>query len=421
MSPQLKKSAKPRILYVAPLWPHGRIFGGRLRALHIARALKHVGDVTMVVMSPDPPEPGAAETTAAEFDLQEPVQVELSPNGGADERLRWMFDTRFLKVHGCMAKKVDRERVLARMAQSDLTWLMNARTPNILHHWSWPRTVLDVDDVPSTYQRTIWQNGVRFGKKLKARARMWMLHRRELRWRERFSVLAVCSEADRNYLGGGPHIHVIPNGFEKQDRTPEPQPASPPRFGFIGLFAYPPNAEGMRWFLRECWEPIRRDIPDARLRLVGRGAENHLKVSAPGVDTLGWVENPAGEIATWSAMIVPVLHGAGTRIKLAEGFGRKCPIVSTRIGAFGYEVEDGRELMLADSAGDFAAACVSLARDPERGRAMAERAYAAYLEKWTWDAIAPRIWAAAEDALKQQRAIGENGAGTVKEKVCKSY
>ena len=33
--------------------------------------------------------------------------------------------------------------------------------------------------------------------------------------------------------------------------------------------------------------------------------------------------------------------------------------------------------------------------------AMAERAYAAFLEKWTWDAIAPKVWAAAEDCLRR--------------------
>lgn len=32
--------------------------------------------------------------------------------------------------------------------------------------------------------------------------------------------------------------------------------------------------------------------------------------------------------------------------------------------------------------------------------AMADCAYAAFLRNWTWDALAPRVWAAAEDALR---------------------
>ena len=59
----------------------------------------------------------------------------------------------------------------------------------------------------------------------------------------------------------------------------------------------------------------------------------------------------------------------------------------------------GASLLLADKPQDFAQACVSLIRDRVAASAMADRAYAAFLQNWTWDAIAPRVWAAAEDAL----------------------
>ncbi|MBA2271174.1 MAG: glycosyltransferase, partial [Chthoniobacterales bacterium] len=123
-------------------------------------------------------------------------------------------------------------------------------------------------------------------------------------------------------------------------------------------------------------------------------------------DALGFVEDPAAEIATWSAMVIPIRLGAGTRVKIADGFSRKCPVVSTQLGAFGYDVQHGLELLLVqdDDPVGFASACVSLLADPAKARAMAERAYAAFLEKWTWDAIAPRVWDAAEDCLR--RATG---------------
>ena len=105
-------------------------------------------------------------------------------------------------------------------------------------------------------------------------------------------------------------------------------------------------------------------------------------------------------------MVIPIRLGAGTRVKIADAFSRKCPVVSTRLGAYGYEVEDGRELRMVDDndAGAFASACVALIRDREGAEAMAERAYEAFLEKWTWDAIAPRVWAAAEDCLRRGKA-----------------
>ena len=381
-------------------WPHDRAFGGQLRALHIGRALKEVGRVTLAVVSSDSAIPEVIEKAETEFDVEPPVQVRVRPNRGLIQRLQWAFDPHFLNVYGCVADAADRERLLDRLGDFDLIWVLNSRTPNILNQWDWPRSVLDIDDLPSTFQRTVWQNGAAWKEKVKAGVRMQLLKRREHFWKERFSVLSVCSEADRQYLGGGEHVHVIPNGFERQPCEPVRNPGDPPRIGFIGLYSYAPNLEGMRWFVRSCWPLIKQQIPEAHLRVVGQDSDGPLKPNAPDVDALGYVTDAASEIATWSAMIIPLRQGAGTRVKVADGFSRKCPIVSTHLGAFGYNVRSGRELLLADKPDDFAAACVSLIRDRTAASAMADRAYAAFLQNWTWDAIAPRVWAAAEDALR---------------------
>jgi glycosyltransferase involved in cell wall biosynthesis len=389
-----------RILFVTPCWPHDRAFGGQLRALNVARALQQLGEVTVAVASPDVAGEETRRRTAGEFQLGPVVRLELTNSGKFVERCRRAFDSSFMNVHGCVGNDGDRAQLFERTGAFDLVWVMNSRTPNILQRWKWPHAVLDLDDVPSTYQRTIWQNGARLKDKLKAGATMILMRRREQRWKERFSVLGVCSEADRKYLGGGRHIHVIPNGFDRPAQESVHDPVEPVRFGFIGLYSYFPNREGVEWFVRECWAHIKQELPDARLRLVGRGTDGPLKPVAPDLDALGWVSDPAAEISTWSAMIIPVRHGAGTRIKIADAFSRKCPVVSTPLGAFGYEVGDGRELLLADGPREFAAACVALARDRARAAAMAERAYRAFLNKWTWDAIAPKVVAAAEDCLQ---------------------
>lgn len=389
-----------RILYITPCWPHEDSFGGQLRALHIGRALQRIGKVTLAVVSSDVAQPEAVKKTEAEFGVHSTVRIESLPNRGVVSRLRWAFDPRFLNVHGCTASKADMQPLLKCLDEFDLVWMLNSRIPNILNRWNWGRSVLDVDDIPSTYQRTVCRNGVTFQQKLKAGITMRLLQRRERAWKERFTVLSVCSEADRSYLGGGRKIHVIPNGFEKPANAVLRQVANPPRIGFIGLYSYPPNLDGMKWFVRECWPLLKLKIPDLRLRVVGKDSDGSMKPLGEGVDALGFVPDSASEIATWSAMIVPVLHGAGTRVKIADAFSRKCPVVSTKLGAFGYDVRSGRELLIADTAIDFANACALLLQDRASAIVMAERAFEAFTRKWTWDAIAPRIWTAAEDALQ---------------------
>lgn len=396
----------PKILFISSSWPRGKAFGGQLRALHIARALQSVGKVSLLVVSGDAGDEEARCRSAEEFNVLPPVCPSFAPNRGLGKKLHWAFNTQFLNVHGYQAALSERQRVLSLCEEFDLVWLLNSRTPNILHIFRWPKAHLDIDDIPSTYLRATAQNSSTFRARWRARVERVLMKRRELLFKERFVTLSVCSEHDRRYLGGSDQIHVIPNGFARPMQEPRPVPVNdPPRLGFIGLYSYAPNLEGVRWFLKNAWPAIRKRVPGIRFRLAGRDSDGSLRPSDPDVDVLGWVENPASEIATWSAMVIPIQFGGGTRIKLADAFSRKCPVVSTSLGAFGYEVRDGEQLRIADSPEEFANACVQAVHDPQGSVRMAESAWVDFLKNWTWEAIAPRVWAAAEDCLRRSTSL----------------
>jgi glycosyltransferase involved in cell wall biosynthesis len=401
----------PRILYVTSSWPGGRAFGGQLRALHIGRALRQIGDVTLSVVSSDTPDEETLRRSGEDFRLAPRVPVLPKPDRTLFHRARRGLDTRYyLNVHGCAADPVARRRLFQSFDNFDLIWILNSRTPNILNRWHWPKSHLDIDDVPSTYLRTVSQNAPALRLRLKAQVQQALLKWRELRYRERFTTQSVCSKEDKLYLGGGDQIHVIPNGYERPLTDPLRTPApKSPRLGFIGLCTYGPNLEGVKWFLRECWPAIRQAIPGIRFRLAGKGTTGVDIPTDCDVDALGWIDDPAAEIATWSAMVIPIQFGGGTRIKIADAFSRKCPVVSTTVGAYGYALEDGRQLRIADSPGEFSEACIRLVRNPEEGVQMAERAWGEFIQNWTWESIAPTVWAAGEDCLR--RSYKTKGTG----------
>jgi glycosyltransferase involved in cell wall biosynthesis len=78
-------------------------------------------------------------------------------------------------------------------------------------------------------------------------------------------------------------------------------------------------------------------------------------------------------------------------------------VVSTTLGAHGYTLASGHDCMLADSPTEFAAACTKLLDDHECGAAMADRAWRRFEAEWSWNAIAPRVIAAAEACLQRAR------------------
>jgi len=393
--------SSPRILYVLQRLPHEASFGMEIRCLQIARALREIG--TVEVMTYDNENRNGIKEADYEFPVTYSLDVKPRPNEGLIGKVRWTLDPRADYPHGCGVDHDAMRRVLRSLKDFDLVWFVRLRSPDMFPNAAWRRSVLDIDDVPSSYERTLLQVERDPRKRLLDLRRLFCWRRREKLLGERFTVLAVCSEDDKQYLnkiGVKSAVHVIPNGFDKPQAEPLRIPAMPPRIGFIGVFDYFPNRDGVYWFVNKCWPQIKRHVPDARLRLVGQDRDGCLKHLAPDVDRLGWLTNTSDEIKTWSAMVVPIRVGTGTRIKIAHGFSQKCPIVSTSLGAYGYELTDGREIYLADSAEAFSNACIRTIREPDKAAQMAAMGWRQFLQRWTWDSIRPQVWATAEDCLR---------------------
>ena len=406
------RTRTPRILYLSPYWPHRATCASELRALHIARALQEFGHVEVVVVDAE----GGADEWAArkhhELSVAYSVPVRPRPQKSLREKAEWAISPNVTYPLGACVDEDAARRVIRKSKDFDLTWFCKLRTADLFPRGAWPRSVADVDDIPSTFEYTMLRASTSMRDRALSLIRYLSWRRRDRLLGERFSVLGVCSEMDKRYLddlGVTAPLHVIPNGFEAPGGEPLRCPSVPPRLGFIGIFDYEPNLDGIRWFADKCWPLVLREIPDARLRLVGRHSNGPHKPSGTNIDGLGFVENATDEISTWAAMVVPVRIGAGTRGKIAHAFSVKCPIVSTSLGAYGYEATNGDTMLLADTAEGFARACIDAVRQPERARAMADRAWEQFQAKWAWDAIRPRVWAAAEDCLRRNAATSASG------------
>jgi glycosyltransferase involved in cell wall biosynthesis len=401
----------PRILYVSP-WPSGAPrSAAELRAVHVAKALRQVGDIEVAPIGPSPDEEKLNDRLA-EWHIRHGVETHLQANENCRAKIEWLLNPRSPQPHGIAVDERSARLVHSAARDFDITWFFGLRSANIFPDWAWPRSVVDIDDIPSMFERSVLSSAIPVHARLLSLLRVWSWQRRERLFGERFTVLTVCSEADKRYLsslGVSAPVHVLANGFERPLALPVRRLASPPRLGFIGVFDHAPNVTGIDWFVHQCWPLIKRELPDARLRLVGRHSDGPLKPRGPEIDGLGYLPDPNEEMSTWAGMVVPILTGAGTRGKIAHAFSQKCPVVSTSLGAYGYDPVDGRDMLLADSAKNFSSACVRVVRDPQAATQMAEHAWERFLTHWTWDVIRPQIVAAAEECLQSGR--GEKSPG----------
>ena len=160
---------------------------------------------------------------------------------------------------------------------------------------------------------------------------------------------------------------------------------------FTGSMDWLPNEDAMQYFIRELLPLVRKEIPDVTLTVVGRNPYAslvELSKSDKSIVVTGRVDDVRPYIEKAAVYVVPIRIGGGTRLKIYEAMSMGKPVVSTTVGAEGLPVTNNEELVLADSASDFAAALIRVFRDREWAAALGERAAKLVRKKFGWRGVA---------------------------------
>jgi len=216
-------------------------------------------------------------------------------------------------------------------------------------------------------------------------------------------VLCV-SEQDRRVLSAlapTARVHVVCNGIDVADYAASAETAAPvaeladgeSALVFTGKMDFRPNIDAALWFAREVLPEVARAVPNVKLLLVGQkpGVRLDALRADPRVCITGAVPHVQPYIGAASVYVAPLLAGGGTRFKLLEAMAMSRAVVSTRLGAEGFEVESGRELVLADAAREFAQAVIALLTDEQRRAALGARAREFVERSYDWSAIVPKL------------------------------
>jgi glycosyltransferase involved in cell wall biosynthesis len=174
---------------------------------------------------------------------------------------------------------------------------------------------------------------------------------------------------------------------------------------FVGSLDWLPNVDGLRWFVAEVWPLVRRDQPEARLRLVGRNPTSEIQSLAehPGVELVGPVPDTRPWLADSEVSIVPLRIGGGTRLKVFEAMAMGLPVVSTPLGAEGLQVQSGEHLLLAEGAEKVAEAVVRLLRSEELRMALGRAARNLVVTRFSSESVARQFEAVCQRAVEECR------------------
>jgi len=194
--------------------------------------------------------------------------------------------------------------------------------------------------------------------------------------------IAATDADDFRALGCTRPLHVVPCGITLSDVV-SPETGT---VGFIGSLDFRPNQEAVRWIIDELWPRV----PNARLFIAGSGAPDWLRDLARGhnIEFLGEVADAQAFLRRMSVVIAPLFAGGGMRIKVLEAMALAKPIVATTLGAGGIEVENGRDILIADEVTSFAEAVNRLLRDPETATRIGNAARQTVRDRYDNDTLA---------------------------------
>lgn len=210
------------------------------------------------------------------------------------------------------------------------------------------------------------------------------------------AILAV-SEIDRAQLlkllpAGAADITVVPNTIDVVEYGQGKVSSEGISYDlvFTGKMDYRPNVDGVLWFAEKVWPALQDARPDITWAIVGQKPHARLDIlrGKEGITITGLVPHIQPYLAEALIYIVPLRIGSGTRLKILEAMATGLPIISTRIGAEGFDVRDQQEMVLADSPEAWVESVLRLLDDQKRRAEMGAAAHEFAL-RYDWRTIIP--------------------------------
>ncbi len=245
--------------------------------------------------------------------------------------------------------------------------------------------------------------------------RTWRRALLEVEWRKvrRFEAAAcqrarltlAVSDVDQRALeelAPRARVAAIPTGVDVAYFHPNGHVEAPASIAFVGSMDWHPNEDAVLHFLREVLPLVRREVPAARLTVVGRTPSARLRDACAAADAVvtGTVDDVRPYMAEAAVCVVPLRVGGGTRLKIFEALAMGKAVVSTTVGAEGLPLVPGVHYLRADEPVPFAESVVSLLRDSDRRRGLGTAGRRLVEERYSW----PRVGRVVEERCLEAAA-----------------
>lgn len=215
----------------------------------------------------------------------------------------------------------------------------------------------------------------------------------ELRLIRESNAAIVLNPVEKELLGReapGANVHEIPLLFEEQPEGPGFEARRD--ILFIGGYQHPANPDAVLYFVREILPRLRQRLPELRFFALGSNPPPEIKaLECDYIKVPGFQKDIAPYFNACRLMVAPLRFGAGMKGKLGTSFSFGLPVVATSIAAEGMHLGHERQLLIADTAGDFAEAVVRLYSDKGLWKRLALAGRQVVRERYSPEVVRQRL------------------------------
>ena len=124
---------------------------------------------------------------------------------------------------------------------------------------------------------------------------------------------------------------------------------------FIGGFEHPPNGDAMEYFIAKIFPLIIAQRPEICIYILGsHPPEELLARESKNIIVTGFVSDIEPYFSRIKLSVAPLRFGAGVKGKINSSMSFGVPVVATTIAAEGMGLVDGEDVLIGDTADDFA-------------------------------------------------------------------
>jgi polysaccharide biosynthesis protein PslH len=407
-----------KLLWVTSNFLHPTTRGGQIRTLEMLRRLHRRHEIHFTAIE-DPRHPEglarAGEYSTRVYPFQHAVVNKRSP-AFLGELCRGVFDSEPVSIRRYHPPAM--EAFLQRLIEKER---FDRRVCDFLTPASYFPQIESAVLFQHNVETMIWQRhaehagnpATRWYSRRQAE-RMFQFERAICRRAGHIAAVSEQDAAAMRAMFGVDRVTAIPTGVDIEFFTPpDPAPEVDTDLVFVGAMDWRPNIDGVQWFVREALPLIRRVRPDCSLTIAGRNPAPSIAALAERdarIRVTGTVADIRPHMWRSAASIVPLRIGGGTRLKIYEAMAGRLPVVSTTVGAEGLEVHPPEDIRIADSAADFAAACIDTLSGGEPRRRQIAAAWEMVRTRFSWDSVVERFESVLEKA-DPQRTGGGAAAG----------